>query len=570
MWQRLFRAGAAMRSLPRRLQLLPPLILVAGLVVAVPFSPADAVGPVDESEQGDSTSVITVGGVAFVVHEFTTPGTTAFKPPVAVSGVDYLVVGGGGGGGARYGGGGGGGGVLHGNLAVTGGQEIAVTVGAGGAGGVARASGVTQGPGADGSASSLGALVAAGGGGGGPGINAAANEAGRAGASGGGGGGVTSARLAAAAGGAGTAGQAGGAGTRSTATYYGSLDPRNYPDLVAGGGGGFSGAGGAGATSSSSGALRGYAGAGGAGATSSITGTSLGYAGGGGGGAFKGGPGNQAGDGRDGGGNGTNEDATPTKAVRGGGGGGGGLSVEGGNGSAGGGGGDGVVIVRYPVSSTTTQVTVSTSSVLAGETVTFTATSNRTDATGVVTFTAGGTELGTCTMTRTAPGTTGTCHLDVDDLPVGTYAVTATYAGSAAYTGSSSSSTADVRIRAAGLTVAGFDRPVEMGDEMGEVINTVKAGATVPLKFVIHLDGVPTGDLDLIDGFTVTRVACAGLSGTYDPVDFTTTGNTVLRFDAVAEQFVQNWKVPSTRNACYLTEVRINGEETITASFQTR
>lgn len=305
-----------------------------GVVVGT-MSPAQAVACPTLAQQGDSTTVLDVGGVDHVVHHFTTTGSAWFTPPATVTEVSYLVVGGGGGGGARYGGGGGGGGVVTGTQSVAPGVGLSVTVGAGGTGGVKRVTGVAPGRGSNGSPSALGTVTALGGGGGGAG-NQGVNSAGRAGSSGGGGGGgPLDQTVVTYSGGAATQGHAGGAGTFASNGNY-------FQGLTGGGGGGAGGAGGAGDRRTGVG----LAGAGGAGVTSTISGTTLAYGGGGGGRAFHV---NLANLGSGGGGDGTNADTQPAKAQRGGGGGGGGLSTQGWDGSAGGDGGDGLVVVSYPM-----------------------------------------------------------------------------------------------------------------------------------------------------------------------------------------------------------------------------
>jgi hypothetical protein len=534
--------------------------VAAGVGVSGPATESvSAVALPDASHQGDSTTVISVGGVDMVVHQFTTVGTSTFTPPLAVTSVDYLVVGGGGGGGARYGGGGGSGGVVSGTLDVTGGQPIAVTVGAGGAGGVKRASGVAQGPGTNGAVSSFGAILGSGGGGGGAG-NAAGNTPGRAGASGGGGGGVLNTTIVAS-GGAATQGSAGGAGSYGYFTPDPNLAER-YLGLVTGGGGGSTGVGGAGDHATRT------AGGGGAGVSSSITGTALGYGGGGGGGAYTStyfAADQTPGNGQDGGGDGTNTDNTPTKAVRGGGGGGGGLSGESRDGSGGGEGGDGIVILRYPVSPTTTTMAPNTSRTTRTNTVTLTITVVPADTTGVVTIKEGTTDRGTCTLTRAAPGT---CTVELADLAIGTHTLTASYAGSAAYQ-HSTSTPVSVRIDPVNgdVTAHGFARPIDMNG----VVNRAKGGSTIPFKFSATIDGDSISDLSYVTRFAVTRVTCTTLSPVSDEVEGTTTGGTQLRYDHTAQQFVHNWKLPSTKNLCYRVQVSVLGvAEPLTAYVMTR
>jgi hypothetical protein len=98
-------------------------------------------------------------------------------------------------------------------------------------------------------------------------------------------------------------------------------------------------------------------------------------------------------------------------------------------------------------------------------------------------------------------------------------------------------------------------------------LNTVKGGATVPLKFNIAVNGVQQTTTAGVM-MTVQTVSCDS-SAPQDPVDFTVTGETSLRYDA-AGYFVQNWKVPTTRG-CYM--VRMTTEQdglALTARFKVR
>jgi formylglycine-generating enzyme required for sulfatase activity len=189
-------------------------------------------------------------GVAYVVHSFTTVGTSAFVPFVSISNVEYLVIAGGGGGGSGYGAGGGAGGYREGSINLTP-QNYAIIVGAGGIG--TSASNV---PGGAGSASSFAGIQSAGGGGGGSANPWGGSYGGGNGGSGGGGGAD------------GSSSAPGGAGNTPSAS---PSQGNNGASGVAGTRGG--GGGGAGAAATTL--------AGGAGMTSSITGVSIGRAGGG-------------------------------------------------------------------------------------------------------------------------------------------------------------------------------------------------------------------------------------------------------------------------------------------------
>ena len=249
---------------------------------------------------------------------FTSSGT--WVAPAGVTSVTYLVVGGGGGGGAYIGGGGGGGGVLTGTLSVKPGTSYAVTVGAGGVGGITNTTAPTAG-----GNSAFGSIAATGGGRGAY-YNGSVWTTGGDGGSGGGGG------LGTLAGGSGTSGQGNNGGTGAANTGVTS---------TSGGGGGAGAVGGAAATS--------VPGNGGAGVSSSISGSSVTYGGGGGGSAHTSysqlSTGGSGGGGAGGSSNGNF--AVAGTANTGGGGGGAGVGYNGGAG------GSGIVIISYTGASAT-------------------------------------------------------------------------------------------------------------------------------------------------------------------------------------------------------------------------
>jgi hypothetical protein len=262
-----------------------------------------------------------VGGIAYRIHTFTTPGSSTFT--VTKGGeVEYLIVAGGGGGGRDNGGGGGAGGLLTGFITVTS-QTYDITVGDGGLQFNVNFRGFQGGN------SSAFGLTAIGGGGGGGG-DSGGSQSGTdfansqlAGGSGGSGGGGAS-EGGNGAGGAGTAGQgnAGGAGL-----------------LGSGGGGGGAGEVGKAATAANS------PGNGGNGISSIISGTLVHYAGGGGGAPENSQtmlPGSGLG-GLGGGGRGNNPGEIGFNGARNTGGGGGGAQVS----QNAGNGGSGIVILRY-------------------------------------------------------------------------------------------------------------------------------------------------------------------------------------------------------------------------------
>jgi hypothetical protein len=118
-------------------------------------------------------------------------------------------------------------------------------------------------------------------------------------------------------------------------------------------------------------------------------------------------------------------------------------------------------------------------------------------------------------------------------------------------------------------TLTGFYQPVDMPVEGGGysiVWNTVKGGSTVPLKFEVFVGTNERTDVAAILSFTATPNTCD--AGGSDNIEVTTTGGTVLRYDAVVGQFNQNWQTPKTPGACYRTTVKTLDGSTKTAYFK--
>jgi hypothetical protein len=99
--------------------------------------------------------------------------------------------------------------------------------------------------------------------------------------------------------------------------------------------------------------------------------------------------------------------------------------------------------------------------------------------------------------------------------------------------------------------------------------NTVKGGQTVPLKFNVFAGTVEKTSLTDIASFKQSGVPCAGGDG-IDPVDITTTGNTSLRYDTTAMQWIQNWKTPnySASAACFRATVTFADGSMLSAFFK--
>jgi hypothetical protein len=102
--------------------------------------------------------------------------------------------------------------------------------------------------------------------------------------------------------------------------------------------------------------------------------------------------------------------------------------------------------------------------------------------------------------------------------------------------------------------------------------NTAKGGSTIPLKFNVYAGLVEK--TSLTDTFaatpfrTVKLPACTDATSE-DLVDFTTTGNTTLRYDGTAGQWIQNWKTPTdNKESCYRAWVTFADGSSIEAFFK--
>jgi hypothetical protein len=110
-------------------------------------------------------------------------------------------------------------------------------------------------------------------------------------------------------------------------------------------------------------------------------------------------------------------------------------------------------------------------------------------------------------------------------------------------------------------TIGGFDQPVDMGG----VLNKVKSGRTVPLKFEVFAGATELTSTDDVKALAITGVSCSGATGE-DAVETTTTGSTALRYEG--GQFVYNWKTPNQPNTCLRVTVTTLDGSTTSALFK--
>jgi len=118
-------------------------------------------------------------------------------------------------------------------------------------------------------------------------------------------------------------------------------------------------------------------------------------------------------------------------------------------------------------------------------------------------------------------------------------------------------------VTAVAWTLKGFYQPVDMNN----VLNTVKGGSTVPLKFEVFAG--PTELIDtaiVLQPLTATQALCSG--GAEDTIELTATGSTNLRYDSTGGQFIYNWKTPVKPGFCYKVTVTTQDGSKLVAYFK--
>ncbi len=164
-------------------------------------------------------------------------------------------------------------------------------------------------------------------------------------------------------------------------------------------------------------------------------------------------------------------------------------------------------------------------------------------------------------VTYTAPTATdlvsGNVSVSCQPASGSTFAKGTTHVSCSATDASGNTANAGFDVTVLTWTVNGFYAPIDKG-----VHNTVKSGATVPLKFNVYA-GSEVTDVAQV-AITVKGIACAGVTGE-DPVSETTSGATSLRYDTTGGRFIYNWQTPKNRaGSCY--EVTMTAADGTTAS----
>ena len=164
---------------------------------------------------------------------------------------------------------------------------------------------------------------------------------------------------------------------------------------------------------------------------------------------------------------------------------------------------------------------------------------------------------GTCTADD-ATSTLAGCVVTGHSTALGGHTLTATATDVA---GNTATATLTYLVRK--LDLYGFYQPVDMGG----VVNTVKNGSTVPLKFRVGDQGVQQTSTAIVKSFTQQKVGCTG--GSEDSIEeLASAGGTSLRYDTTGAQFIQNWKTPTGAGTCYRVTLTTVDDSSLSALFK--
>ncbi|MEM4345132.1 MAG: PxKF domain-containing protein [Candidatus Nitrosocaldus sp.] len=159
------------------------------------------------------------------------------------------------------------------------------------------------------------------------------------------------------------------------------------------------------------------------------------------------------------------------------------------------------------------------------------------------------------------------CTITPSTLPtsVGSHTITATAKDNAGNT-----ATTSITYTILGWTIQGFKPPVDNPP----VINVVKNGSTVPLKFEVFktLDGVELTDTSIVkQPLKAQKMNCTTLNDSpTDEIELTATGGTSLRYDWTEGQFIYNWKTPTQKDTCWKVTIEFQDGSSIYAYFRLR
>jgi hypothetical protein len=153
----------------------------------------------------------------------------------------------------------------------------------------------------------------------------------------------------------------------------------------------------------------------------------------------------------------------------------------------------------------------------------------------------------------------------VSNAPTAGFAVGATTVTWTARDKAGNVGTASSTVTVKPWTLSGFYSPIDMNG----IVNTVKAGSTVPLKFQVFSGGNELSTTSSISSIKASQVGCS-MTASEDavPVEFLVTGGTSLRYDTTGRHFIFNWQTPKLPGTCYVVTATTLEGSTMKASFK--
>jgi hypothetical protein len=138
--------------------------------------------------------------------------------------------------------------------------------------------------------------------------------------------------------------------------------------------------------------------------------------------------------------------------------------------------------------------------------------------------------------------------------------------------GNYNSASGSVLIKIKAWTLTGFYQPVDMtpAGAPALVLNSIKGGSTVPLKFEVFAGNAEKSSVADIKSFVSQEFNCSAALSTLADVEITTTGGTSLRYDLTGGQFIQNWQTPKTVGKCYQVRMTTQDGSKLDAFFKTK
>jgi hypothetical protein len=116
-------------------------------------------------------------------------------------------------------------------------------------------------------------------------------------------------------------------------------------------------------------------------------------------------------------------------------------------------------------------------------------------------------------------------------------------------------------------TINGYFQPVDMGT----VVNGVKGGAAVALKFRVFAGATELTDPAVVVSLQQIAVACDSGAVVSDiPIEDLTTDGTSVRYDSLSGHFVARWKAPKGAGNCYDVVTTTRDGSAIRARFKAK